>query len=70
MPNLLLSEINSLRSRYHALRLASIRYLDIIGILAYCLSYSSMVSGRYKKRALLFLLLFISFSTLLFHLFN
>ena len=71
MPNLLHSEINSLRSRYHALRLTNIGYLDIIGILGYSLSYSSMVSGRYQNPTLLFLLLlFISFSTLLFHVFN
>jgi hypothetical protein len=36
MPSSVLREINSFRSRYHALRLANIEYLDIIRILAYC----------------------------------
>jgi hypothetical protein len=30
MPNSLLGEINGLRSRYHALKLANIKYSDII----------------------------------------
>jgi hypothetical protein len=49
MPNLLLMEINSLRSRYHALRLTNIERLDIIRILAYCQSYLSIVSNGFQN---------------------
>jgi hypothetical protein len=38
MPNSLLMEINSLRSRYHVLGLANTGYLDMVVALAYCLS--------------------------------
>jgi hypothetical protein len=69
MPNSLLREINSLRSKYHALRLTNIGYLDIIGILAYCLSYSSMVSGGYQNLTLFILIIFIQ-PLILFHYFN
>ena len=49
MPNLLLREINSLRSRYHARRLVNIEYLDIVMVLCMLLSYSSMINGGYRN---------------------
>ena len=49
MPDSFIRKINSLRSRYHALRLTNIEYLDVIGTLAHCLSHVSMVSSGFQN---------------------
>jgi hypothetical protein len=49
MPNSLLREINSLRSRCHALRLGNIEYHDMVVALCILLLYLSMISGGYRN---------------------
>jgi hypothetical protein len=57
MPNSLLREINSLRSRCHALRLANIKYHDMVVALCILLPYLSMISGGYRNLPFILIIL-------------